>query len=63
MERKGNLIPVRVYRQAYFCRDCGRVYLSRGPFYGSTKYGAPIVDLALALSMEHSSYQVEETMA
>jgi hypothetical protein len=37
--------------------------VSRGPFYGSTKYGAPIVDLALALSMGHSSYQAEEAMA
>ncbi|MGC8970560.1 MAG: hypothetical protein ACP5LG_08460, partial [Conexivisphaera sp.] len=62
VERKGNLIPVRVYRQRYICNSCGGIYVSRGPFYGSTKYGAPIVDLALALSMEHSSYQVEEMM-
>jgi hypothetical protein len=46
----------------YFCKDCKSSYISKGPFYDNTMYGSPIVDLALALSTDNSSYAVEKAM-
>lgn len=59
---KGGFIEVRVLLQNYLCNDCGKPYLSRGPFYEGAIYGAPIVDTALMLSMDSSSYGVERAM-
>ena len=60
---KGNFVDVNVLLQRYICNDCGGTYTSHGPFYDGATYGAPIVDVALALSMEHPGYAVERTLA
>ena len=60
---EGNFVDVDVLLQRYVCKDCGRAYTSRGPFYEGAIYGAPIVDVALALSMDHPAYSVERTLA
>jgi len=59
---EGNFVDVNVLLQRYICNDCGGTYTSRGPFYDGAMYGAPIVDIALALSMEHPAYAVERTL-
>ncbi len=59
---KGGFADVKVYLQRYKCRDCGSLYISNGPFYPKTRYGSPIVDLALMFSMDNSSYGVERAM-
>jgi hypothetical protein len=60
---KGSFVDVKVLLQRYVCKNCGGTYTSRGPFYDGATYGAPIVDIALALSMEHPAYAVERTLA
>lgn len=60
--RDGKFIPVTAYKQRYYCKRCGRTYMSRGPFYERADYGASIVDLVLALSTENSSYGVERIL-
>jgi hypothetical protein len=60
---KGNFVDVSVLLQRYICNDCGGTYTSHGPFYEGATYGAPIVDIALSLSMEHPGYAVERTLA
>jgi hypothetical protein len=55
-------VDIKVLLQKYICKDCGKPYTSNGPFYPGTMYGSPIVDLALMLSMENSSYGVERGM-
>jgi len=60
--RGGSFVDIDVLLQTYFCKDCGATYTSNGPFYDGAMYGAPIVDLALMLSMEDSSYGVERVM-
>jgi hypothetical protein len=59
---QGNFVDVRVRLQNRVCNDCGKQYLSHGPFYDGATYGAPIVDMALMLSMDASSYGVERAM-
>jgi len=57
-----SFMELKVRRQRYYCKDCGKAYTSRGPFYQGADYGAPIVDLVLMLSMSNSSYGVESAM-
>jgi hypothetical protein len=59
---KGNFVDVKVILQRYICNDCGFTYTSRGPFYGGATYGAPIVDVVLALSMEHPACAMERML-
>ena len=59
---EGGFVDVRVRLQNHLCNDCGKPYLSHGPFYKGAAYGAPIVDMALMLSMDCSSYAVERAM-
>ena len=59
---EGNFVDVNVLLQRYVCNDCGCAYTSKGPFYEGAIYGAPIVDVALALSMDHPAYSVERTL-
>lgn len=61
--KEGTLIPVTAYKQRYYCNRCGRTYMTNGPFYEGTRYGTPVVDLALALSTENSAYGVERALA
>jgi len=58
----GSFVDVKVFLQRYLCNDCECTYTSRGPFYKGAVYGAPIVDLALALSMDHPAYAVERML-
>ena len=55
--------PDTVYRKRYRCKNCNWTHPSRGPSQGSARYGAPTVDLILALSVERSPCQVEEWTA
>lgn len=59
---KGKFVDVKVFLQRYLCKQCGALYVSNGPFYDDTMYGSQIVDLALALSTDNSSYGVEKAM-
>ena len=59
---KGRFVDINVDLQTYLCKDCGKEYVSNGPFYDDTMYGSQIVDLALALSTDNSSYGVEKAM-
>src|SRR5208283_3705725 len=58
----GQFVNINVFLQNHFCNDCGKTYVSKGPFYDDTMYGSQIVDLALALSTDNSSYGVEKAM-
>ncbi|MGH2508045.1 MAG: hypothetical protein ACREFU_20945 [Acetobacteraceae bacterium] len=60
--KEGKFVDVKVLLQRYLCKDCGGLYVSNGPFYDGVMYGSPIVDLALALSTDNSSYAVEKAM-
>ena len=55
-------VNVNVLLQTYLCNDCKKTYVSNGPFYDDAMYGSQIVDLALTLSMDNSSYGVEKAM-
>lgn len=59
---KGKFVDINVLLQTYLCKDCKKEYVSNGPFYDDTMYGSQIVDLALALSTDNSSYSVERAM-
>jgi hypothetical protein len=59
---KGKFVDINVLLQTYLCKDCKKEYVSNGPFYDDTMYGSQIVDLALALSTDNSSYGVEKAM-
>jgi hypothetical protein len=59
---KGNFVDVSVNLQQHLCTDCGKTYLSGGPFYDGAIYGAPIVDMALMLAMDNPAYAVERTL-
>ena len=56
-------VEMSVKLQRYQCNDCGEWWQALGPFYPDTQYGAPIVDLILALSSNNSSYTVEGILA
>lgn len=60
--KEGKFVDVKVLLQRYLCKDCGGLYVSNGPFYDGVMYSSPIVDLALALSTDNSSYAVEKAM-
>lgn len=60
--KEGKFVDVKVFLQRYLCKECGALYVSNGPFYDDTMYGSQIVDLALALSTDNSSYGVEKAM-
>ncbi len=62
MGKEGTFIPVTAYKQRHYCNRCGRTYTASGPFYEGTRYGTPMVDLALALSTENSAYGVERAL-
>ena len=59
---RGKFVDVKVRLQNRICNDCGKPFVSCGPFYEGATYGTPIVDMVLMLSMDTSSYGVERTM-
>ena len=56
-------MDVNVRLQRYLCMNCRKSWQAQGPFYPGTINGSSIVDLVLALSMNGSSYYVENTLA
>ncbi|MGH7240560.1 MAG: hypothetical protein ACREHG_10955 [Candidatus Saccharimonadales bacterium] len=60
--KEGKFLDVKVLLQRHLCKECGGLYVSNGPFYDDAMYGSQIVDLALTLSMDNSSYGVEKAM-
>ncbi|MDD1671878.1 MAG: hypothetical protein LUO82_02605 [Methanomicrobiales archaeon] len=54
-------IMVQVKR--FSCRTCGQVSSADAPFYPDTRYGSPVVDLALALTQTMSYRRVANVLA
>jgi hypothetical protein len=53
---------IHVFIKRFHCRDCGRLCYADAPFYGNSRFGSPVVDLCLALSVSGSYYQTAVTM-
>jgi len=56
-EKGFHLLTVWVKR--YLCKNCGRPYLSRAPFYPGCLYARPVVDLCLFLAVANTPCRVE----
>ncbi len=54
---------VRVRVKRFRCAGCGRLCYAESPFYPETRHGAPIVELAAALSERMPPGQVAKTLA
>jgi len=50
---------IRVWVKRYVCKDCGRIYASRSPFYPGCLYGNLVIDLCLFLSAANPFCRVE----
>jgi len=47
-----HMIYVRVHR--FYCRECGKLCYAQAPFYPDTKFGAPVIDLCMAIARDHA---------
>lgn len=52
-----------VHVKRFLCRTCGQICLADAPFYSDTRYGSPVVDMALALARTMPYRKVEKVLA
>jgi len=53
---------IYVYAKRFQCKDCGRTYLAKSPFYDKVMYCQPVVDLCLYLSAKNPYHRVEKIL-
>lgn len=55
----GKFKRITVFVQRFQCKDCGKTYIAKAPFYDKIMYGKPIVDLILYLAAKNPFHRIE----
>lgn len=50
---------ITVFVQRFQCKDCGKTYYAKAPFYDNLMYAKPIVDLILYLAAKNPFHRIE----
>jgi hypothetical protein len=50
---------ITVFVLRFQCKDCGKTYYAKAPFYDKLMYGKPIVDLILYLAAKNPFHRIE----
>ncbi len=59
---KNGFKDIYVFVTRFQCKDCGRTYLGKSPFYDGIMYSQPIVDLCLYYSAKNPPTRVERIL-
>lgn len=56
---RGKFRRITVFILRFQCKDCGKTYYAKAPFYDKLMYGKPIVDLILYLAAKNPFHRIE----
>lgn len=59
---KNGFKDIYVFVRRFQCKDCGKTYLGKSPFYDGIMYSQPIVDLCLYYSAKNPPTRVERML-